>query len=169
MRSAVHKAIEFRDKLKSQKKGDGAFEKYLGGRGINSQFGDTMGEYSGREFFKDKCGGKILDLDYKNTTITKEGIETVKEHTSRFGEDHANQKMIERLEAIERGELEITEYDKRYYTHEIRESQRYDNMGVEKGEKGSFEQWNDAHTATLEDYKINEIEQPLYHPEALNE
>ncbi|TWP28388.1 hypothetical protein ETU08_09085 [Apibacter muscae] len=27
MRSAVHKAIEFRDKLKAQKKGDGAFEK----------------------------------------------------------------------------------------------------------------------------------------------
>ncbi|TWP28392.1 hypothetical protein ETU08_09110 [Apibacter muscae] len=40
MRSAVHKSIEFRDKLRAQKKGDGAFEKSTGGK---SPF-DTIAE-----------------------------------------------------------------------------------------------------------------------------
>ena len=75
--------------------------------------------------------------------------------------------MLERLEAIERGELEITDYDKRFYTHEIREYERYKNLGIEDGVDPGYDVWNDVHTATLEDYKINEIEQPLYHPDAL--
>ena len=65
--------------------------------------------------------------------MTKEGIDIVKNHISRFEEDLANQKMLERLEAIERGELEITDYDKRFYTHEIREYERYKNLGLEDG------------------------------------
>ena len=39
-------------------------------------------------------------MDYKTVTITKEGIETVKRHLSRFGKSSQNEKAIKRLEDI---------------------------------------------------------------------
>lgn len=93
-------------------------------------------------------------------------------HTGRFTESDANKVMIDRLEKILKGELQATDTDKRYYTHEIRELERYRNLGIKDGEvpKTVQEQksvWNNTHTATLEDYKINEKEQPLYTDDAL--
>jgi hypothetical protein len=76
--------------------------------------------------------------------------------------------MIDRLEKILKGELQATDTDKRFYTHEIRELERYRNLGVKDGNipENYDEVWNNTNTATLEDYKINEKSQPMYTPEA---
>ena len=42
--------------------------------------------------------------------------------------------MIERLEKIIKGEMKPTDTDKRFYTHEIRELERYRNLGIKDGE-----------------------------------
>jgi len=74
--------------------------------------------------------------------------------------------MVDRLEKILKGQLEATDIDKRFYTHEIRELERYRALGVPDGVKDE-DVWNNAHTATLEDYKVDEKTQPLYMPEAI--
>jgi len=64
----------------------------------------------------------------------------------------------------------MTDTDRRYYTHEIRELERFRAMGLAdnfKPENGSPE-WNNAHTATLEDYKLGSSEALLYTDEALD-
>ena len=74
--------------------------------------------------------------------------------------------MIDRLEKILSGQLQVTDTDKRFYTHEMRELERYRALGVPDGVEDKSV-WNDAHTATLEDYKINEKNDSLYTPEAI--
>ncbi|MEJ5175611.1 S-type pyocin domain-containing protein [Erwinia sp. MYb416] len=137
----------------------------------NSPYGETnaKGKYSGRDYNKDKAGGPIQNLDWKEATIDRAGIDKVKLHAGRFGESASNKVMIERLEKILTGELQVTDTDKRYYTHEIRELERYRNLGVKDNTvpDNAKEVWNNTHTATLEDYKINEKSDPLYTPEAL--
>ncbi|MCU7649105.1 S-type pyocin domain-containing protein [Pseudomonas piscis] len=137
---------------------------------FNSPYGETnaKGKYSGRDYNTNKAGGPILDLDWRTATVDQAGVDKVKLHTSRFGESPENKVMIERLEMILKGELQITDIDKRFYTHEIRELERYRNLGVKDGmlPENITEVWNSTHTATLEDYKVNEGTQPLYTPEA---
>lgn len=57
----------------------------------------------------------------------------VKAHLARFESVEANRKMINRLEKIKDGEIKPTDWDKRFYTHEIREYRRYKNLGIEDG------------------------------------
>ncbi len=109
------------------------------------------------------CGGEILILDWKNIEIFEEGLGMVKSHLERFESVEANRKMIKRLEDI----ISPTDWDKRFYTHEIREYRRYRNLGIEDGinNPNLFE---NAHSGTLEDYKLSEIEnnkRTLYYPE----
>ncbi|MHA1066491.1 hypothetical protein ACR9GP_21665 [Enterobacter ludwigii] len=96
----------------------------------------------------------------------------MKLHTGRFEQTPENKVMIDRLEKILKGELQPTDTDKRFYTHEIRELERYRNLGIKDGElpRSVQEQksvWNNTHTVILEDYKINEKEQPFYTDDAL--
>nr|WP_246494767.1 hypothetical protein [Brenneria izadpanahii] len=117
-------------------------------------------------------GGPILELDWKNIKIDRAGVDKVKLHTGRFAETPENKVMIDRLEKILKGELQATDTDKRFYTHEVRELERYRNLGIRDGAvpqsvKEQKDVWNNTHTATLEDYKINEREQALYTDEAL--
>ncbi|MBG2712386.1 hypothetical protein I4558_17135 [Proteus mirabilis] len=161
--------------LESRKKAEGEkkaaedkvedIEKKLGAYGeVNAK-----GKSSGREFNKDKAGGPIKDLDWKDVKIDRDGVDKVKLHTGRFGESADNKEMIDRLEKILRGEIKATDIDKRFYTHEIRELERYRNLDIKDGEvpNNIDEVWNNTHTATLEDYNINERTQPLYTPEAI--
>ena len=126
------------------------------------------GRYSKREFDVNNCGGKILNLSWKNAKITKKGIEIVKTHLSRFESVTSNRKMLDRLEKIEAGEITVTDWDKRFYTHELRECERYKNLGVKDGIQTDYNAYNDLHTATLEDFKLIEIDdlgnENLYHP-----
>ncbi|MBC3951332.1 S-type pyocin domain-containing protein [Pseudomonas folii] len=126
----------------------------------------TKGKYSGRMYNPDKAGGPIQKLDWTTASVTQEGIELVKLHTGRFDPSDGNNIMIDRLEKILRGEISISDIDKRFYTHEIRELERYRALGLRDSEEGSV--WNDTHTATLEDYGIDEMLTPLYTEDAIS-
>lgn len=125
----------------------------------------TKGVHSGRMYNPDKAGGPIQDLDWATATVTQEGIDLVKLHTSRFVPSDANKIMIERLEKILSGQIPVTDVDKRFYTHEIRELERYRALGVADGVEGNV--WNNAHAATLEDYKLRGADDLFYTPEAI--
>ena len=105
---------------------------------------------------------------WEDTKITKEGIEIVKKHLSRFDSVTANKKMISRLEEIEGRLIEVTDYDKRFYTHELREYERYKAFGIKDGVQTDYDTYNNLHTATLEDFKLSEIDnlgnENIYHP-----
>ncbi|EAA8037573.1 S-type pyocin domain-containing protein [Salmonella enterica subsp. enterica] len=139
---------------------------------LSGPYGETnaKGKYSGRDYNSDKAGGPIQDLDWKTATIDREGVDKVKLHTGRFGESPENVVMIDRLEKILKGELQPTDTDKRFYTHEVRELERYRALGIADGTvpENDYEVWNNTHTATLEDYKLSSDETLLYTPEALN-
>ncbi|MNK56410.1 Pyocin-S2 [compost metagenome] len=129
----------------------------------------TRGKYSGRLFNPAKAGGPILDLDWTSATVSQAGIDLVKLHTGRFGPSDANAIMIDRLKKILLGELVITDVDKRFYTHEIRELERYRALGVVDGVDPNDDGviWNNAHAATLEDYKVKDSFELLYTPDAI--
>ncbi len=117
----------------------------------------TKGKHSGRMYNPDMAGGPVRELDWRTASITREGIALVKPHTGRFPASDANSVMIDRLQKILRGDIPVTDTDKRFYTHEIRELERYRALGfADSVEDESI--WNDAHTATLEDYD----KPPLY-------
>ncbi len=91
----------------------------------------------------------------------------VKLHTGRLDYSAANDVMIGRLEKILAGEL--TDIDKRYYTHEIRELERYRAIGGEDGpvpDEIKDEVWNNAHTATLEGFQLDDDWRLFYTIEA---
>ncbi|MGQ8707555.1 S-type pyocin domain-containing protein [Serratia sp. TSA_198.1] len=137
---------------------------------VSKPYGESnaKGKYSGRDFHTEKAGGPIQNLDWKTAKIDRAGVDKVKLHTGRFGEQADNKVMVDRLEKILKGELVATDTDKRFYTHEVRELERYRNLGIKDGDipENYDEVWNNTHTATLEDYKVNEINEPLYTPEA---
>ncbi|WP_308917077.1 hypothetical protein [Jannaschia sp. LMIT008] len=127
------------------------------------------GTASGRRYDPDAAGGPIRRSDWRTATIDRDGVADVRLHTDRFGDYPPNAAMVERLERISRGELEPTDYDLRYYTHERRELERYRNLGVPDDVDPGYDVWNNAHTATLEDYGISEVDadknSTLYHPD----
>jgi hypothetical protein len=129
----------------------------------------TRGKYSGRLFNPAKAGGPILDLDWTSAAVTQAGIDLVKLHTGRFGPSDANAIMIERLEKILQGKLIVTAIDKRFYTHELREFERFRALGVADGVNPDDEgaTWNNTHAATLEDYKLKDASELLYTPDAV--
>jgi len=128
----------------------------------------ARGAASGRTFDPELAGGPIENLTTDGVNVTHEGIATVEKHISRFDHDPANDVMIGRLKNIAKGEFPPEQVDLNYYTHECREFQRYCNLGWESGEPeghASYDLWNNAHTATLEDFKLKDGD--LFHPDAL--
>ena len=132
----------------------------LGGRGPNS----------GREFDPSKAGGPIRQLSTDKIKITDRGIDFVERHLERFGPDPANQAMVQRLRDIASGKIKPTQTDLNFYSHELRESIRYKKLGFPSGQPESVDEaydlWNNAHTGTLEDYRLREGPGVLYHPSA---
>jgi hypothetical protein len=102
--------------------------------------------------------------------VTDRGIDAVERHIDLFGEDEANQVMVDRLRRIARGEIEPTRYDLNYYAHELREYVRYRRRGFPTGAGDDYDLWNNAHAATLEDYGLRELDadgnRSLFHPDA---
>ncbi len=76
--------------------------------------------------------------------------------------------MVERLRSIATQTLVAEPVDLRFYTHELREYLRYNKLGYPTGQPtnpdDAYELWNNAHTATLEDYKLKEGFGILFHP-----
>lgn len=130
----------------------------------------VKGKYSGRKFNPEQAGGPILNLDWRSAIITREGIEAVKLHIARLNQSDANDIMIQRLEDILSGHRTHSDTDLRYYTHEIRELERYRAFGYSDNTSPSDESpiWNNAHTAALEDYKLGSELTLLYTEQAIN-
>ncbi|MCL1462920.1 hypothetical protein [Argonema galeatum] len=127
------------------------------------------GAFSGRPYDPSKAGGKVLRLSYRNVRITHKGADIVELHVRRFNPvGEAELKMVERLRRIAAGELVAEPVDLRFYTHELREYLRYKKIGYPTGEPNNrdeaYELWNNAHTATLEDYGLKEGFGILFHP-----
>lgn len=132
------------------------------------KYSGAKGPVTGRTFDPELAGGPIEYLTTEGVIIDSAGIATVEKHISRFQHDPANDVMIARLYKINKGEIKPEKVDLNYFTHECREFQRYCNLGWETGEpKGldGYILWNNAHAATLADYRITDAE--LFHPEAL--
>lgn len=127
------------------------------------------GAISGRLFNPSKAGGKILNLSYENVKITDQGVALVEAHVRRFNPvGEAELRMVERLKNIATETLVAEPVDLRFYTHELREYLRYKKLGYPTGQPtnpdDAYELWNNAHTATLEDYKLKEGFGVLFHP-----
>nr|MBS9463274.1 hypothetical protein [Flagellimonas sp. 389] len=137
--------------------------------------GLVKGKYSKRPFDPSEVGGDILRLSYKNAVVSKSGIADIKIHLSRLDPDDWNPAMIKRLEDIEAGKIQATDFDKRFYTHELRELERARSLGLGDTHKISYDEWNNLHSATLEDYQLfekidfeGESVFSLYHPSVQN-
>jgi hypothetical protein len=130
----------------------------------------VKGRFSGRYYNPEQAGGPIVYLNWRIAVISRKGIDTVRLHTARFEQSDANDIMIERLDRIFNGHLEITDTDLRYYTHEIRELERYRALGYSDdiSPPDNSPVWNNAHTATLEDYQLGSSLSLLYTEEAIN-
>ena len=127
------------------------------------------GATSGRPFNPSKAGGKILNLSDQNVKITDKGVALVEAHVRRFNPvGEAELRMVERLRGIATQTLVAEPVDLRFYTHELREYLRYKKLGYPTGQPAdpdqAYELWNNAHTATLEDYKLKEGFSVLFHP-----
>jgi hypothetical protein len=125
---------------------------------------------TGREFDPTQAGGPIRLLSTGRIMVTHRGVDAVERHIGRFGNDEANQVMVGRLRRIAIGEIDATQPDLNYYAHELRESVRYRRQGFPTGAGDDYELWNNAHTATLEDYGLRELDanknRNLFHPHA---
>jgi RHS repeat-associated protein len=132
----------------------------------------AKGPISDREFNPAAAGGPIRKLTMRNVKITNKGVDKVAQHVRRFEYDPGNEYMVERLRAIASGNVAPTQVDLNYYTHELREGFRYRNLGTPNGQQPlnadeAYAVWNNAHTATLEDYGIAGKETDLFHPNAI--
>lgn len=144
----------------------------LGARGpiprTPDQFGTHLGAASGRPFFPDEIGVPIQSLSTERVRITSRGIDVVENHISRFGDDAQNAAQVQRLRDIATGRIQATPADLNFYTHELREFVRYRSLGYKTGLPDdpdiAHRLWNNAHTATLEDYGLKEAPGVLYHP-----
>jgi hypothetical protein len=133
----------------------------------------ARGPSSGRGYDPAKAGGPIEDLDASSATITHDGVDAVAAHLQRFVPEGSElngpeQGMLDRLTSITSGETEPTIYDQNFYTHELQEASRYANIGygpgsaADLGSSDMYDVWNNVHTASLEDYGINDDD--LFYP-----
>lgn len=123
-----------------------------------------------RQFDPTRAGGPIRQLSTGRIRVTDRGVDAVERHIGRFGNDEANQVMVNRLRRIARGEIPATRSDLNYYAHELREFVRYRRQGFPTAAGDDYDLWNNAHSATLEEYRLNELDanrnRNLFHPDA---
>ena len=123
-----------------------------------------------REFDPTQAGGPIRRLSMERIRVTDRGIDALERHISRFGNDEANNVMVDRLRRFAKGDLNPTRTDLNFYSHELRESVRYRRLGFPAGAGDDYDLWNNAHTASLEDYSLEELDinrnRNLFHPDA---
>ena len=131
------------------------------------------GSFSGRDFEPEFAGGELRKLSTEGVKISLLGIAVVRMHVARFGDDPANQHMVDRLESIARNLHPVTAADINFYVHELREFVRYRRLGWKFDAPADADEahriWNNTHTATLEEYGIvgRHTTKLLYHPDAI--
>src|SRR6185295_1034652 len=135
----------------------------------------ARGPASGRDYDPEAAGGPVRHLDFSKVKFTTRAIDVVEAHVRRFegGGGEAELAMVARLRQIAAGEIPATNYDRAFYTHELREFVRYRRLGWATGlpldPDVAGDLWNNTHSATLEDYRIREKlphgEWALFHPD----
>lgn len=147
--------------------GSGGVRAYRSSKPLSVPRG-ARGPSSGRPFNPATAGGPVRSLSTTRVRITHRGVDTVERHLARFGDDAPNAYMLQRLRGVASGKIEATTTDVNFYTHELREYVRHRRLGWKQGQPAdpmdSRDLWNDAHTATLEDYGLRDGN--LYHPDA---
>lgn len=109
-------------------------------------------------------------LEFESIKITPKGFAKVVRHLSRFEYDKWNYGMLERMIQIILGAIEPTEWDRAFYSHELREYVWYRFNGWEYGQpeddNESYNLWRILHDRTIEEYGIDFDNQRnlLYHP-----
>jgi hypothetical protein len=126
-----------------------------------------MDLWANRSFDPDPeaCGGKIQELSVERLRFTLRGLEVVRTHLRRFGfpmDTPREALMVERLETLVIDSRGATRWDRQFYAHELREFVRYRRLKIH--DEGTRDEWNNAHTAALKDYRIVDVESMLYHP-----
>ena len=120
--------------------------------------------YRLRPYDLSKAGGPLQRLSAAGVQITKEGVDQVRKHIARFEPSPLNAQMMLRLQQIAEGQRASNQRDIYYYTHELREYQRYSNLGWESGQPAeaweAYVLWNNTHTAALADYHISDADLP---------
>ena len=136
--------------------------------GIRDQPLGARGRLGGREFDPSTSGGPIRHLTTHRIKITHQDVDVVEQHLARFGPDSANQGMIQRLREVVSGQLPPSQTDLNFYAHELEEFVRSRRLGWRTDQPSradaAYELWDNAHTATLEDYGLREGPGVLYHP-----
>lgn len=129
----------------------------------------VRGEFSGRWYDPERIGIPV-QRRVLPTKIELTEVEQIELHIERFGPDKANDLMVRRLSEIARGQIVATRFDLQFYAHELRELERYVALGFPVGQPPSLdsahELWNNAHTATMEEYGVRDERAELYHPDA---
>ena len=129
----------------------------------------ARGPMSGRPFDVSHAGGPVQNLTTDRIRITDRGIDYLERHIARFGDDAANSAMVARLRRISNGDMKPSAQDLNFYSHELRESVRYRRLGHRTGAGDDYDLWNNAHTGTLEDYRLSDFDlegnRTLYHPD----
>jgi len=118
-----------------------------------------------------RSGGPLRELSNANIKITSRGVDVVEKHIARFGDDPANNLMVERLRGVAAGGVNPTVADYNFYSHELREFTRVRRMGFGDGALPGDVYYN-AHSATLREYGIrpqnyDQSLRALYHPDAI--
>jgi hypothetical protein len=125
---------------------------------------------TGREFDPTQAGGTIRRLSTRRIRVSDHAIDVLEIHIGRFGADEANQIVVSRLRRIASGVIKPTQYDLNFYAHELREYVRYRRQEFPTGVGDDYDLWNNAHSATLEDYGLRELDDDgnrnLFHPDA---
>ncbi|MDV7391148.1 hypothetical protein RZS08_07340, partial [Arthrospira platensis SPKY1] len=127
----------------------------------------VKGDVSKRHFDPDDAGGPIVKKSWANPSFNQGGIDDITIHLSRFNDGAEisanNAYMINRLNQIKNGQIQPTDFDKRFYTHELEEFNRFQNKGIPNGVNDeNF--YQNAHTASLESYSVNEAVEKIYPP-----
>lgn len=133
----------------------------------------VVGRHSGRKFDPLKIGVPIRRLDSSRIRVTHRAVDVIEKHLNRFaqGLEKPERVMIERLRRIANGNLAAEPPDINFYAHELREFVRYKILGFATGVPANADEreeiWNNAHSATLEEFRIRENsrsldENPLY-------
>ena len=133
------------------------------------EWGTHTGAVTGRPFFLAEISLPLKRQSLEGVAVTREGIDRVRHHVGRFGAHPHNEGMLARLEGILAGDLSFTEFDVRFYTHELRELERFEAAGWPDGLPESSDErhrlWNNEHTATLEEFGFDPVVHRLYHPD----
>ena len=124
-------------------------------------------------FDPENAGGPILNLTWSETRIAADIVADVRTPLAKFEDYAPNERMVEQLDAIARGDIQPTDFNLRFFSHEVSELEEYRNLEIPDNVAPDYDVWNNAHTATLEYFTTAEYDamnnNTSYHPDPQGE